>query len=182
MAGVLQPESEPAPSPQSRGAVGEAVSRLRSAAAGASPEAERVRLFVNAPGGVPAPPYGSWWLEETLQGRSTEEVAAFYRQEGLQSSGGAGPADYLPAELEFLHFLLQHQRAARVTRSESLEQQGRESERQFLERFLLPWLPAFCSGARQATADPFWLSVFDLLEAFIAGEVEATGAGTCKLT
>ena len=49
-----------------------------------------------APGGVPAPPYGSWWMESTLEGETSREVARFYQEEGLRSETGSGPADYLP--------------------------------------------------------------------------------------
>lgn len=141
-------------------------------------ESERIRLFVNAPGGIPLPPYGSWWMEGTLQGESTEKVAEFYLDEGLQQAPSAGPADYLPAELEFLHFLLQHQLAAQVTGSESLERMGREREREFLERFLLPWLPAFCNEGRRATSNPIWLAVLDLLMKFVEAEAVSSGAAT----
>ena len=142
-------------------------------------EAERVRLFVNAPGGVPAPPYASWWMESTLAGETSREVERFYGEEGLRGEPGAGPPDYLPALLEFLHFLLQHQVAARRTGQNVLERSGRAREREFLERFLTPWLPAFCAAAMQATREPFWRQSLALLEAFAAAEAERlAGNGT----
>ena len=132
-------------------------------------EAERVRLLVTAPGGVPAPPYGSWWLEGRLQGETTAAVAELYRQEGVEP--GAGPADYLPAELELVQLLLRHQLAARITGQAELAERARQSERLFLERYLAPWVPRFCAAGREATADHFWLAVFDLLEALLSGEL-----------
>jgi len=133
-------------------------------------ESERVRLFVNAPEGVAAPPYGSWWTEGCLQGRTTSEVAEFYRHEGLEPQPGGGPADYLGAELEFLHFLLQHQHAAAVTRQPELERHSRLRERAFLDRHVLTWVPGFCKAGREATNDRVWLGLFDLLQAFVEDE------------
>jgi TorA maturation chaperone TorD len=136
----------------------------------AQTESERVRLFVNAPGGISLPPYGSWWLDGALMGPSTVELAAFYSQEGLRSSEGSGPVDYLPAELEFMHFLLQHQVAAFLTHQDDLVTQCASREAEFLDRFLMPWVPKFCTRGREVTEDRFWLAVFDLLERFLEAE------------
>ena len=133
-------------------------------------ESERVRLFVNAPGGVPAAPYGSWWTEGTIQGKTTTQVADFYLQEGLRIEKHSGPADYLPTELEFLSSLLHHQRAALLTDAHDLERQSRGREREFLEKHLLPWIPRFCLAGRLATQEPFWKAVLDLLEGLIESE------------
>ena len=137
------------------------------------PEARHVDSI---PDGVAAPPYGSWWTEGCLQGRATSEVAEFYRGEGLEPRPESGPADYLGAELEFLHFLLQHQHAAAVTRQPELERHSRRRERVFLERHLLTWLPAFCDAGRKATGDPVWLGLFDLLQVFVEEEARRVGA------
>ena len=87
----------------------------------------------------------------------------------------AGPADYLGAELEFLHFLLQHQHAAAVTRQPELERHSRHRERTFLDRHVLTWIPDFCDAGRKATADPVWLGLFDLLQAFVEDEARRVG-------
>ena len=134
-------------------------------------ESERIRLFVNAPGGVPAPPYGSWWLDGTLAGPSTAAVEAIYGREGLRPGTGAGPADFLPAELEFMHFLLQHQIAARRTGATDLEHDARRRERRFLDDHVVRWVPRFLAAAREATDDPYWTAAFDLLERWVDDEV-----------
>ena len=51
-----------------------------------------------------------------------------------------------------------------------LEQQSREREREFLEKYLLPWIPRFCLAGRLATQEPFWKAVLDLLEGFVESE------------
>lgn len=176
LAGEIDPCSEPVPETALPPSIREAADRVRvlSGDAGFRGETERVRLFVNAPGGIPAPPYGSWWLEDTLQGETTHQVAEFYLEEGLISGEGTGPADYLPVELEFLHFLLQHQRAARMTRQADLEALVRVREREFLDRFVLPWISRFCSAGRNATGDPLWDATLDLLEEYLRLERACT--------
>lgn len=188
--GALDPFGEPAPALTGPTRLARCANFLRKAAleggpaedgaeGGALPEAqtdrarfesERVRLLVNSPGGVAAPPYGSWWREGRLQGRTTFEVAEFYRSEGLEPQPGAGPADFLGAELEFLHFLLQHQHAAAVTRQPDLARHSRRREREFLDRHLLTWVPDFCAAGRKAARDDFWLGLFDLLQEFVEDE------------
>jgi TorA maturation chaperone TorD len=133
-------------------------------------ESERIRLFVNGPGGVPAAPYGSWWLEGTLKGRSTEQALACYLREGLRVEAGTGPADYLPTEFEFLSFLLHHQRAARMTAAPDLEKQSCQREREFIETQMLTWVPGFCQAGHAATHDPFWNTLFELVSGFIETE------------
>lgn len=172
--GECDPQSPPPPTDRIPRPVTEAVRRLNSLASGAGVleriETERVRLFVNAPGGVPAPPYGSWWLDGMLAGPSTAAVEAFYDGEGLRSGAGTGPADYLPAELEFVHFLLQHQLAARHTGAPDLEHDARRRERQFLDEHLVRWVPPFLGAARAATGDSYWIAAFELLETWLADE------------
>ena len=135
-------------------------------------EAERIRLFVNAPGGIPLPPYGSWWIDGELMGASSIALTKFYRQEGLRTASRGGPPDYLPAELEFLHFLLQHQIAALRTHQGDLVEHALWSQRQFLDRFLLSWIPRFCQKGLEVSRDPFWSAVFALLDGLIRKEKE----------
>jgi TorA maturation chaperone TorD len=169
----------PAPTPEEAGGaveLADSLRRLPQCGNSADVEGERIRLFVNAPGGVPAPPYGSWWVERKLEGEMTARLAEFYEAEGLRATRGTGPADYIPAELEFLQFLLAHQRAALVTRQDELETQTRRTEREFLDRFLANWIPEFCSAVKAATADRFWLGVIAVLEAVLDAERHRVGA------
>ncbi len=131
-------------------------------------EAERVRLLETAPGGAPVPPYGSWWLERCLQGRTTAAVAEVYRRQGI--THGSGPADYLPAELELVQLLLRHQLAARLTGQNDLAEHAGRSEHDFLEALVLPWVPRFCGAGRRESDTPFWRCLFDLLELTLSCE------------
>lgn len=68
---------------------------------------EYIRLFVNAMPELPCAPYGSFYLEGTLFGSSTQKVAALYRKYGMECNE---PADHIAVESEFLAWL--HGRAA----------------------------------------------------------------------
>ena len=138
-------------------------------------EAERVRMFVNAPGGIPLPPYGSWWMDVELMGPSCTALADFYKEEGLRNADGAGPVDFLPAEMEFLHFLLQHQLAATLTHQDDLIAQIQARIQEFQDRFLLPWVPEFCRKGREITEDPYWVAVFAALEDFLTPKRDRVG-------
>lgn len=131
-------------------------------------ENERVRLFVNAPGGIAAPPFASYWIEGRLQGETSAAIAQFLRRDGLDAA--AGSADALSVGLEYVHFLLQHQRAARATDQPTLEADARLREAQFVGQFLATWIPTFAAKARAAARLPAWGPVLDLLEAFVATE------------
>ncbi len=158
--------------------------RLAAALAGFEPptgvddpraESDRIRLFVNAPGGTPLPPFAGWWIDGTLGGRTSAEVAAVYAAEGLQVDAAAGPPDGLSCELEFLAFLLRHQLAARETGRTGLESPCRERERDFLERFLLPWIPELVRRGRIAAAGTVWRDVLEEIGALVAAEARRVG-------
>ena len=65
-------------------------------------ENEYVRLFINSLPEVPCAPYGSVYLEGTIIGRSTQQIAEVCRSYGLASSE---PADHIAVESEFLAWL-----------------------------------------------------------------------------
>lgn len=128
-------------------------------------ESERVRLFETAMGGIPAPPYGSWWLDGRLMGPSAQRVAIHFEALGLTPT--AGPPDHISSELEFLGVLLNQQEGARdVEAAEAL----RTMERDFIAECLAPWIDPFAQAARAATNDPFWTAVIALLAWFIRDE------------
>ncbi len=138
-------------------------------------ESERVRLVVNAPGGIAFPLAASWWIDGGIGGPTAEATAAFLREEGLLVSASAGTPDALPALLELMHVLLQHQHAAHLTAQPELAVRAREREAELLQRFLVPWIPRACEAGREASESPWWRSVFDLLETLIAREADRLG-------
>ena len=137
-------------------------------------ESELVRLCVNAPGGIPAPPYASYYLDGSLLGPSRDWVAEQYRRQGLETGADAGqPADFVAIELEYLYFLCRHQRAARLTRDEAAYAAAWEAEAEFLREHLCRWLPRFAGSLAEASPPP---SVFGLVAQVLTafcGEVQA---------
>ena len=145
------------------------------AAFGAHPreeiEVEHVRLFVNAPEGVPAPPYASWYLDGRLLGPAAEWAADEYRGQSLELAGDAGqPADFIGTEFEYLHFLCRHQKAARLTGDGRAFDVAVAAEARFFKDHLVRWLPAFLRDIRRSAPGGVFSRVADLLEAFCVEE------------
>jgi TorA maturation chaperone TorD len=131
--------------------------------------AEHVRLFVNAAGGIAAPPYASWYLDGSLLGPSTALVAEAYSAQCLELAEEAGqPLDYLVTELDFLHFLCRHQKAAQATDDPAALAAARDAETRFLHAHFFRWVPRFARAIRHAASDPVFARLADVLDAFCA--------------
>ena len=101
-------------------------------------------LFVARMGGVPAPPYGSVYLDGgLLMGASTGQVAEKYSEQGLVFEDTTEPPDYLATELEFLYFLIGKEEAGFKQRDLAAAKKSTSSQCEFLEQCLLPWLEPF---------------------------------------
>ncbi len=135
-------------------------------------ESEQVRLCVNAPGGIPAPPYASYYLDGSLLGSSRQWVVERYRRQGLETGADAGqPADFVAIELEYLYFLCRHQRAARLTGDAPAFAAAARAEASFFRQHLSRWLPSFAASLAQATSPrSVFRLVADALTAFCAEE------------
>ncbi|MFP7756104.1 molecular chaperone [Thermodesulfobacteriota bacterium B35] len=125
-------------------------------------QAEYVRLFDNAPGGVPAPPWSSVYLggSSVLMQQGHDQALAFYRQAGIEPTGGNEYADHLIHELAFVGILLDRDRLSLLAR--------------FLDRHLLRWYPPFHRRLQEADPCPFYSllgRVTDLCLHHIAKEV-----------
>jgi TorA maturation chaperone TorD len=138
--------------------------------------ADHVRLFVNAAGGIPAPPYASWYLEGRLAGESTGRVAAAYAAQGLEiAEDGGQPADFVATELEFLHVLCRHQLAARATGDSAALSAAREAEGAFLLGHFCRWAPLFAKAVRDAAPGPVLAGAAEVLDALCAEEARRLG-------
>jgi TorA maturation chaperone TorD len=118
---------------------------------------EYVRLFVNSPEGVPAPPYASFYGEERLHGRATREVASFYERFGTLPGGEGGePPDFIVYELEFLSFLCS---------LEPKEAQAARFQADFFRLHLAPWVEPFLDRMTRHSK----LAYFQIIGAFTRG-------------
>jgi TorA maturation chaperone TorD len=77
----------------------------------------------------------------------------------------AGQPCALPALLELMQVLLQHQQAAAPTDQSEIVARSRARERE-----LLPWIPRACETGRAATERAWWSAVLSLLEALVVRE------------
>ncbi len=107
-------------------------------------QAEYTRLFVNAPTGVPAPPYSSVYISgaRILMQQGLEEAMKYYREAGVQPETGSEPADHISIELAFVGRLLE---------TENIELLNR-----FLKGHLLLWYPHFLKRLLEAGPHPFY--------------------------
>jgi len=133
--------------------------------------ADHARLFVNAPGGVAAPPYASCYLDRRLLGTSAAWVATAYAAQGLEIARNAGePPDYLPTELEYLYFLARHESAARQTADAVALRGALDARAHFMLHHFGVWVPAFLARLRAAAPGPVFAAAGDALAALLAVE------------
>ncbi len=110
---------------------------------------EYMRLFVNTPEGVPAPPYASYYLTGLLAQEPAKEALSFYTREGLFPEGPE-PADHLSYELAFVAHLL--------------SQGKKEALGEFLGQHFWRWFPRFKMALSAAKPHPFYLSLAEITE------------------
>ncbi len=126
-------------------------------------------LFINRPGGVPAPPYGAVYLESEprLMGESTRAVLAAYREAGVSPEDSSEPPDSLWLELEFMaHLAEEEARALEDSDGEAAEGYARR-QAAFCREFLHPWVFEFCGRLDgDETAHPLYRWGARLLERF----------------
>jgi putative dimethyl sulfoxide reductase chaperone len=155
-------------------AIAAAIERFRAALCNVVHEeaaVEHARLFVNAPAGVAAPPYASFYLDRRLLGPTTLRVAAAYEAQGLAPDPDAHePADYISAELEFMYFLIRHEIAAHATADAAALDAVRSAQAAFVLEHLARWLPAFIARIREARPQPPFGAAATLLEALAAAD------------
>lgn len=131
-------------------------------------------LFINRLGGVPAPPYGSVYLddEQQLHGASTRAVAETYQAAGVTLDASTEPPDFLATELEFLYYLVGKEEDAFKRRELAAAQEAVAKQLHFLETFLAPWAGEFCRRVAAAEPHPFYGWAADALAGFLAAEKE----------
>ncbi len=129
--------------------------------------------FINRLGGIPAPPYGSIYLEPggILMGTTSLQVLEAYRGEDLSVEGGGEPPDYLATELEFLFYLVGQEEEALRLRDVEGAREKTIKQRDFVGELLVPWVMPFCSRIEK---DPFGHPLYhwgaQLLKEFCAVE------------
>jgi len=127
-------------------------------------------LFVARPGGVPAPLYGSVYLDDgQLMGESTLQVADHYRARGLSIGDDGEPPDFLSTELEYLYYLVEQEVEGLALRQLDKVREMTGAQQDFISNLLLPWLEPF-TGRLQVQGAGLWSWGASALLAFIRQE------------
>jgi TorA maturation chaperone TorD len=143
---------------------------------------EYAKLFIG-PFMVPAPPYGSVYLEKDrrLMGDSTIDVRQHYLSRGLDLASDFKEApDHVSAELEFMCFLIQQSLAAINQSDERLLLELIQQQRVFLKAHLGAWIPDFASRIREHCRIDFYRYLAIVAQTFIAEEIEMIQGITSK--
>lgn len=130
---------------------------------------EHARLFIG-PFQLVAPPYGSIYLDDakTVMGDSTARVAAFYHSCGLHLADDFHELpDHFAVELEFMSYLVFKQREAEASGDKGEAARAMSLQREFLGRFLMPWLEPFTSAVITDGEAPFYQAIARCTAAFI---------------
>jgi TorA maturation chaperone TorD len=136
---------------------------------------EHARLFIG-PFQLVAPPYGSTYLDDarTVMGDSTAKVAAFYHDCGLHLADDFHELpDHFAVELEFMSFLAFKQREAEVSGDTDEVCRIMSLQKEFLGRFLIPWLEPFTSAIITDAEAPFYQAIARCTAAFINADYAA---------
>jgi len=107
-------------------------------------QAEYVRLFINGPGGVAAPPYASVYINNAgiLRQQGYEQALAMYCRAGLEPRESSESPDHISHELAFIGLLVE------LGDSHLLDT--------FIEDHFSVWYPAFHDRLIRAEPIPFY--------------------------
>ncbi len=110
-------------------------------------KAEHTRLFTNAPGGVPAPPYASVYLDSNamLLQEGASSARDFYLRAGLEPGEEAEMPDHVSVELAFAAHLLRGGDPGIL--------------KDFVKSHLDRWLPLFLAKIEEAEPHPFYMGL-----------------------
>jgi len=136
---------------------------------------EHARLFIG-PFQLVAPPYGSIYLDDakTVMGDSTARVAAYYHSCGLHLADDFHELpDHFAVELEFMSYLAFKHREAEASGNKDEVARIVSLQREFLDRFLMPWLEPFTSAIIADGEAPFYQAIARCTAAFINDDYAA---------
>jgi TorA maturation chaperone TorD len=136
---------------------------------------EFARIFVG-PFFVPAPPYGSVYLEgaRRVMGNSTVDARDHYRNAGFDLSEDYHEApDHMAVELEFMHLLICQAAEAILGRDREGLLTALDRQRRFLTRHLGAWVEAFTDRVTEHAAIPFYRLLAQVTRSFVLEERQA---------
>lgn len=136
---------------------------------------EHARLFLG-PFQLVAPPYGSFYIDDNkaVMGDSTAAALAFYEGCGLHLADDFPELpDHVSVELEFMSFLAFSRRQADGGADGENSRRFASLQREFLEKFLLPWMPSFTRAVIDDGEAPFYQAIARCTACFVASDFAA---------
>ncbi|MCS7150112.1 MAG: molecular chaperone TorD family protein [Caldimicrobium sp.] len=135
---------------------------------------EYTRLFLGASLEVPAPPYGSVYLEDRqIMGKTTLEVKKFFQREGLQvDDNWPHPPDHIVSELEFMGYLTLREGEDQFAGNEDIINQFFTKQKFFFNRYLYNFCLRFIQSIKTNTENAFFLALANSFESFIKCEAK----------
>lgn len=137
---------------------------------------EYVRLFVNSPDGVAAPPHASFYSESRLLGEAAGKALAFYeRFELAPAEANSDVPDHIINELEFLSILCAMEQEAQDKALPGEARRLRTAQADFLTGHLLEWANLFCERLTLSSRLAFYQLLGIFTRGFLAQEREHLG-------
>lgn len=130
---------------------------------------EYARLFVG-PYTVPAPPYGSVYLEteRRMMGDSTMDVVNRYREAGLEMAKDFKEApDHITVELEFMHYLISRTIAVFTKNEPDALKTLFDQQLSFLKYHLCAWVHEFTMNTAQHAQLKFYQNLAKATKIFL---------------
>lgn len=131
---------------------------------------------------VPAPPYGSVYLEEgrRLLGDSTIDVITRYREAGVEIAPDQKDVpDHIAIELEFLAYLISMEIEAGEGEDAQTARAALASQRSFLQDHLAAWVPKFVEATKaNCEPNPFYDALAECTESFVTEDLRRVNEAT----
>lgn len=134
---------------------------------------EYSRLFIG-PFKLPAPPYGSCYLDDgrQLMGDSTLDVVKRYQEAGVDVESGKGDVpDHIGIELEFMGYLVQLEDESAGDDDTAGLRDTLAKQASFLEKHLCAWVPIFAEKLAEDTDSEFYKSLVAATDTFLAEDL-----------
>jgi len=120
--------------------------------------------------GPVAYPYESVYTskERLIMQEARDQVLAIYRAKGLDRIATFEvPEDHVSIELEFLAHLCRESREAFVDGDPSRAVAALKEQKEFIERHVGKWVPAFCSDIEDCATTDFYLAAAKITRGFL---------------
>lgn len=141
---------------------------------------EYARVFLGAGlgQGEGAYPYESVYTspDRLVMQEARDEVLKIYREEGLDRAEEFNePEDHVAFELEFMAYLCQKTTEALKDGDKGSALGYLKKQQEFLEKHLVPWVPAFCNDVQRVARGDFYKAVAKITVGYLEMEQDLIG-------